>query len=135
MGRVGGARLEVSELMAHARAMDSEPDTRIRFGKHEDLPAIARLIHRVNAVDRVPRIDDHELEVVADRGQLLVLQLDAHEIAAAACVAPGRGLVFLVIDPEVATRALEQRMIGVADALCESKRPCASRSVRARGRC
>ena len=97
-------------------------ETRLRTGRHADIPAIARLIHRANAADRIPRIDEHELEAVAGRGQLIVLQLEEDELAAAACVATGRGLVFLVIDPEVASVELEQRMIGVADALCESER-------------
>jgi hypothetical protein len=34
-------------------------------------------------------------------------------------------MVFLVIDPEVASPQLEHRMIGVADALCESERSAA----------
>jgi hypothetical protein len=128
--------------MGHAHAAQATPHTsdsvsdgRIRFGRHEDLAAVARLIHRANAVDRAPHIDDHELEVVADRGQLLVLQLRDDELAAAACVAPGRGLVFLVIDPDVATPALEHRMIGVADALCEAEHgvsACMRRQVGAR---
>jgi len=95
--------------------------TRLRSGRHDDVPAIARLIHRANARRGAPHIDEHELAVVADRGRLIVLQLRPDEIAAAACVAPGRGLVFLVIDPEVASPALEHRMIGVADALYESE--------------
>ena len=125
--------------MAHAQAaiaFDSERDTRIRFGRHDDLAALTRLIHRANAADRVPRIDGDELELVTDRGQLLVLEGRDNEIAAAACVAPGRGLVFLVIDPDVATPALEHRMIGVADALCEAEHgasACVSRP-RVRGR-
>jgi hypothetical protein len=122
--------------MAHAQAaFDPERDTRIRFGRHEDLPAVTRLIHRANAEDRTPRINDRELDMVTDRGQLIVLQLRDDEIAAAACVAPGRGLVFLVIDPDVASPVLEHRMIGVADALCEAELGrCASRPTGARGR-
>ncbi len=92
--------------------------TRLRAGKHGDLPAIARLIARVNVG---PHMDEHELEAVTDRGRLIVLPLGPTEIAAAACVAPGRGVVFLVIDPAVASAQLEQRMIGVADALSESE--------------
>jgi hypothetical protein len=106
-------------------------ETRLRTGKHDDIPAIARLMDRANAADRIPRIDEHELEAVADRGQLIVLQLEPDEVAAAACVATGRGLVFLVIDPDLASPELERRMIGVADALCESER---SSSRRGRGR-
>jgi hypothetical protein len=109
--------------------------TRLRFGTPDDLPAIARLIHRANAADRVPRIDDHELEAVAELGSLLVLQLEQDEISAVACVAPGRGLVFLVIDPDVASPELEHRMIGVADALHESEQRGSPRTARvARGR-
>ncbi len=126
--------------MPNAHAVVEAPsvnNTRIRFGTHADLPAIARLIHRANAADRIPRIDDRELELVTERGQLLVLEHRNNELAAAACVAPGRGLVFLVIDPKVATPALEHRMIGVADALCEAEHgvvPCASRHhTRGRG--
>jgi hypothetical protein len=96
-------------------------DTRLRYGTHDDLAAISRLIHRANQADRSPHIDEHDLESVTARGQLLVLQLDDTEIAAAACLAPGRGLVFLVIDPDVATPELEHRMIDVADALSESE--------------
>lgn len=96
-------------------------ETRLRYGTRDDLEAISRLIHRANQAERAPHIDESELEVVAGRGQLLVLQLGEHELAAAACVSPGRGLVFLVIDPEVATPELEHRMIEVADALCESE--------------
>lgn len=96
-------------------------ETRLRAGRHGDLPAIARLIGRANAAHGTPHIDEHELEAVSDRGQLIVLQLRPDEVAAAACVSPGRGLVFLVIDPDVASAELEHRMIGVADALCESE--------------
>ena len=107
-----------------ALAIDPEPMTHtsslLRFGHAEDLPAIGRLIHRANAIDRSPHIDGGELELIARRGQLLVLEGERDELAAAACVAPGRGLVFLVLDPELATPELEHRMIGVADALCES---------------
>jgi hypothetical protein len=125
---------------AHAVARaQGVSNTRIRFGTHADLPAIARLIHRANEADRVPRIDDHELELVTARSELLVLELPDRELAAAACVAPGRGLIFLVIDPDVATPALEHRMIGVADALSESELGVASctnghSTSRARGR-
>ncbi len=96
-------------------------ETRLRYGTHEDLAAISRLIHRANQAERSPHIDEHELESITARGQLLVLPLDDTEIAAAACLAPGRGLVFLVLDPDVATPELEHRMIDVADALSESE--------------
>jgi len=92
--------------------------TRIRTGKRADIPAIVRLIHRANAAH--PHIDEQELSSVADHGQLIVLSVRPGEVAAAACVASGRGLVFLVIDPEVASPQLEHRMISVADALCEA---------------
>jgi hypothetical protein len=95
--------------------------TRIRAGGHDDLEAIARLIGRANSADRIPRIAPEELETIAERGQLIVLELQPCEIAAAACVASGRGLVFLVIDPEVASPEIEHRMIAVADALCEAQ--------------
>jgi hypothetical protein len=98
-------------------------DTRLRGGTHDDIPAIARLIHRANAAQCIPHIDERELAAVADQGHLIVLQLRPDEVAAAACVATGRGLVFLVIDPAVATPQLEHRMIGVADALYEAERP------------
>lgn len=101
---------------------DRVAETRIRSGKHGDLPAITRLISRACAVRKIPHIDQHDLEAVAAQGQLIVLQLRPNEIAAAACVVTGRGMVFLVIDPEVASPQLEHRMIGVADALCESER-------------
>ena len=94
---------------------------RIRSGRHDDLPALARLMYRANAADGHPQIDEDELDEVARRGELIVLDLQPDELAAAACVAVGRGLVFLVIDPEVASPALEDRMLGVAHALCESK--------------
>jgi len=97
-------------------------EIRIRSGKHGDIPAIARLIHRAHAASGTPHIDEHELEAVADQGKLIVLPLRSNEVAAAACVASGRGLVFLVIDPSVASHELEHRMIGVADALYESER-------------
>ncbi len=126
--------------MANAHAVGEAQgvsNTRIRYGTRDDLPAIVRLIRRANAADRVPRIDDHELELVTERSHMLVLQLPDAELAAAACVAFGRGLVFLAIDPDVATPALEHRMIGVADALCESElgvSPCANRRSASRAR-
>jgi hypothetical protein len=103
--------------------MVAQPTTRVRFGKHDDLAAITRLIQRANAVDRAPRIATQELETITDHNRLLVLPGQNDEVAAAACVAPGRGLVFLVIDPDVKDPELEDRMIGVADALCESEHP------------
>jgi len=103
------------------QSLPSQHITRIREGSRDDLPAIARLIGRANSVDRIPRIDPAELEAVAARGQLIVLELQPCEIAAAACIASGRGLVFLVIDPELATTELEHRMIAVADALCAAQ--------------
>lgn len=110
--------------MAAALALDPDHMTHtnplLRFGHTDDLPAISRLIHRANAVDRSPHIDSGELELIAHRGQLLVLEGEHDELAAAACVAPGRGLVFLVLDPALASAELEHRMIGVADAVCES---------------
>ena len=122
--------------MAHAQAgFDLERDTRIRFGRREDLAAITRLIRRANATHRTPWIDERELDGIADRGQLIVLQFRDDEIAAAAHVAPGRGLVFLILDPDVANPALEHRMIGVADALYEAdhgRSACPSRRTAAR---
>jgi hypothetical protein len=108
-------------MSTHAVAFRSATETRLRYGTHDDLAAISRLIHRANHANQAPHIDETELEVVAARGQLLVLQLQDDELAAAACISPGRGLVFLVIDPDVATPELEHRMIEVADALCESE--------------
>ena len=107
---------------------DRVAETRIRSGNHCDLPAISRLISRAYAARKIPHIDQQDLEAVAGQGQLIVLQLRPNEIAAAACVVTGRGMVFLVIDPEVATPQLEHRMIGVADALCESVRSVARRN-------
>jgi hypothetical protein len=121
-------------MSSHAAvASHSIRETRLRYGTHDDLAAISRLIHRANQAQRAPHIDESELEVVAGRGQLLVLQLRGDELAAAACISPGRGLVFLVVDPEFATPELEHRMIEVADALCESE-PQGQRSARVRGR-
>ena len=102
-------------------SIPASPVTRIRAGGHDDLPAITRLIGRANSADRIPRIHPEELELVADRGQLIVLELRPCEIAAAACIASGRGLVFLVIDPDIASPEIEHRMIAVADALCEAQ--------------
>jgi hypothetical protein len=121
-------------VTAYALDTDRITHTRLRFGHADDLPAVGRLIHRANAADRAPHIDATELEAVAHRGQLLVLQRSETELAAAACVAPGRGLVFLVIDPELASPELEHRMIGVADALCESDpgTSCGTRPSRGR---
>ena len=121
-------------MSAHAAvASNWVCDTRLRYGTHDDLARVSRLIHRANQAERAPHIDESELEDVAGRGQLLVLQLDEDELAAAACISPGRGLVFLVIDPGVATPELEHRMIEVADALCESEQRD-RRSARWRGR-
>jgi hypothetical protein len=109
-------------MSAHAAvASNWVCETRLRYGTHDDLAAVSRLIHRANQTVRAPHIDESELEEVAGRGQLLVLQREDGELAAAACISAGRGLVFLVIDPEVATPELEHRMIEVADALCESE--------------
>jgi hypothetical protein len=107
--------------MATAHAYGHISRTRVRGGKHDDLPAVARLIDRANSAHHIPHIDQDELEAVTDRGQLIVLPLGPSELAAAACVAPGRGLIFLVIDPAVSSPELQQRMIGVADALCDSE--------------
>ncbi len=100
--------------------------TRIRRGHHSDLPAINRLIERANSADGLPRVDHAELEAVTDRGQLIVLEIGATEISAVACIAAGRGLAFLVLDPAIASLELEQRMIAVADALCEAQQPAPS---------
>jgi len=97
-------------------------ETRLRSARHGDIAAIAPLISRAYGADGIPYIDERDLEAVADQSQLIVLQLQPDEVVAAACVAIGRGLVFLVIDPEVASPQLEHRIIGVADALCESER-------------
>jgi hypothetical protein len=97
--------------------------TRLRGGTREDLPAIFRLLQRASDRDGAPRIDRHELEDMIDRGQLIVLQVRAGEVAAAVCVTSGRGIAFLTIDPEVASPELEHRMIAVADALWESEHP------------
>ena len=108
--------------MLSTLSLEQITETRIRGGRHDDLPAIARLLERANHVDHLPRVAVEELEAVVDRAQLIVLELQPSEIAAAACVASGRGLMFLVIDPEVASPELEHRMIAVADAMCESQR-------------
>lgn len=97
-----------SRLFARAEQV---AQTRLRGGTHGDLPAIARLIHRANAAHGIPHINEQELEAIADQGQLIVLQLRPDEIAAAACVTSVRGLVFLVIDPAVASPQLEHRMM------------------------
>ena len=111
--------------------------TRLRGGHHDDIPAVCRLMGRANKADRAPHIDEQELEAIAALGHLIDLQLGPTEIDAAVCVAAGRGVVFLVLDPDVASPELEHRMIGVADALCESeiKRPaCGGGRVAYRGR-
>ena len=110
--------------------------TRLRNGGREDIPAIARLLQRANAADGAPRIGEDELAAVADRGQLIVLQLRPDELAAAVCVTSGRGIAFLVIDPEIVSRELEHRMISVADAVWESEHPalCVRRRAGSRGR-
>jgi hypothetical protein len=115
-------------------SIPASPITRIRAGGHDDLPAITRLIGRANSVDRIPRIHPEELELVVDRGQLIVLELRPCEIAAAACIASGRGLVFLVIDPDVASPEIEHRMIAVADALCEAQTRTVPRGCRIKSR-
>ena len=94
--------------------------TRIRAGRVADLPAIARLLHRANAHDGLPRIDEVELWELAQRCRLIVLQLDATELAAVACITR-RGVAFVVIDPAVASAELEHRMMGVAEALVDSE--------------
>jgi hypothetical protein len=109
-------------MSAHATAACRwSSETSLRYGTRDDLAGISRLIHRANQAEGAPHIDESELELVAGRGQLLVLGLGESELAAAACISPGRGLVFLVIDPRVATPELEHRMIEVAGALCESE--------------
>ena len=97
--------------------------TRIRGGGHDDLPALARLVARANRVIGAPHIELDELDDRLELGQLIVLELQPNELVAAACTASHRGVVFLVIDPEVASPELEHRMIGVANALCESALP------------
>jgi hypothetical protein len=109
--------------------------TRLRFGTRDDIPAIFRLMTRSQR-DGISRIDRQELEAISDGNHLTVLPLRGDELAAAACIATGRGLMFLVIDPEVASTELEHRMIAVAEALCESERQpqCASKRSVSRGR-
>jgi len=102
--------------------------TRIRRGHRSDLPAIHRLIERANSADGLPRVNNAELEAVTDRGQLIVLEIGATEISAVAWIAAGRGLAFLVLDPAIASLELEQRMIAVANALCEAQQPGLSTS-------
>jgi hypothetical protein len=122
----------MSSEPAITRISDAMSRTRIRAGRPNDLPAIARLLARAHTSDSVPRIDDLELAELARRCRLIVLQLDATELAAVACVT-GRGIVFVVLDPTIASTELEQRMIGVAEALVESETRFTARS-RAAGR-
>ncbi|HUJ63179.1 MAG TPA: hypothetical protein VLX92_31995 [Kofleriaceae bacterium] len=58
-----------------------------------------------------------------NRGEIIVLGLDAHDVIAAACLTTtgGRGhLAFLVVDPAVPE--LDERIRGVAGGLSEADR-------------
>ncbi len=108
--------------MHHARTC-ARGYLRLRDGtplESNGTPPIARLLARAHATGTIPRIADDELAALARMCRLIVLQLDDTELAAVACVT-GRGVAFVVLDPAIATTALEQRMIGVAEALVDSE--------------
>lgn len=84
----------------------------IRLATPEDLPRIRDLVAGV-----------HDLRVIPGHRYLLVLDGEDGSLAAAASVTldDGRGhLGFLAIAPGAEGERLEDRMIGVAEALCSA---------------
>jgi hypothetical protein len=114
------------EMDHHARALEEDSVTyerrtgpgRVRCARCDDAAKLSRLFARTVVPRALPLDSAHWM----DRGHLLVLD-DGEAILAAALVenCDGRGhLEFLVIDPTVTSSGVEDRMIGVAAALCEA---------------
>ena len=102
---------------------NGEQDGRIRWGRNADVPAIARLMRRVQRYDNIPRASEVDIVELMRRGEIIVLGLTPGELVAAACVTTSNGhghLAFLVVDPEI--DGLEARIRGVAAAVSESER-------------
>ena len=104
---------------------------RVRHGTADDLPAVAHLLDRDRDHDRGSSIDPHTLAGLVDHGHLLVLEHGC-DLGAAAHVVIDHAhgaLDLLVVDPALHGLGIEDRMTGVAEALCEAY-GCASMDVR-----
>jgi N-acetylglutamate synthase-like GNAT family acetyltransferase len=120
--------------MQHWRAMHEPTMTsllqhasRVRSARRDDRWEIAALIDRAMTM---PHADADDLEDLLEGGHLLVLDV-AGEIRGVACVRLERRrghLGFLVIDPALEGQGLEERLRGVASALCEA-RGCPSMDI------
>jgi hypothetical protein len=91
---------------------------RVRSAHLDDTPELVRLLTRAGAPDPLPR-READVQAWLDRGHLLVLD-DGGTLRAVAFVERriGSGRVeLLAVEPELVGRGIEERMIGVADAL------------------
>jgi hypothetical protein len=89
-------------------------DGRIRSASLADTREVSRLVARATAAD---------VGAWLDHGHVLVLDRHDGTLGAVARVAVRDGygtLDLLVVDPGLADRGIEQRMSGVAHALCEA---------------
>ena len=94
--------------------------SRVRAARRSDLREIAALIDRVMTM---PHANADDLEDLVEGGHLLVLDV-AGELRGLACVRVERRqghLGFLVLDPALEGQGLEDRLRGVAAALCAAR--------------
>lgn len=102
----------------------------VRVAQREEADAVAALVNRAYAVETF-FVDGHrttadEVESLAGRGEVLVLDGEQGELVAAVHVRQGgehgeRGeFAMLSVDPQAQGQGLGRRMVAVAEALCEA---------------
>ena len=118
---VGRVRQMQPRLAMHEPTMTSllQHASRVRAARRDDRWEIAALIDHTMTM---PHADADDLEDLLEGGHLLVLDV-AGEIRGVACVRLEcrRHLGFLVLDPALDGQGVEERLRGVASALCEAR--------------
>ena len=123
MGQVGATSSQWAAAGARIGAS-------VRVAQREEADAVAALVNRAYAVETF-FVDGHrttpgEVETLATRGELLVLDGEQGDLVAAVHVRQGgehgeRGeFAMLSVDPTAQGQGLGRRMVAVAEALCEA---------------
>jgi N-acetylglutamate synthase-like GNAT family acetyltransferase len=97
--------------------------SRVRNARLSDAAALARLLERAGVAGSFA-LREADVAAHLDRGYLLVLDAGGDTVLAVASIAVGPDLGhlrLLVVDPAFAGLGVEERMTGVALALCEAQ--------------
>jgi N-acetylglutamate synthase-like GNAT family acetyltransferase len=102
-------------------APDMQSQETVRLAGPEDVPALSELVERVEG--SAPGESRAEVQALLDGGYTLVLPQESGDIGGAAHleIAGDVGhLDFLIVAPEVDTASTEERLVAIAEAMCQA---------------